>query len=324
MSEKEAFDIEILIAKFITDECNDAEVRQLEEWRAQSEENDKYVADALMIFQRAQLDVAEKFNSKSAWKNVEEKIKPQQRGRTAFIGLWKIAAGLILIAALSYLFFQQINSAEEFNIRSDAKVQVQTLPDQTTLALNRDSESRVIYNENKNTGIIELSGEAFISIPDDKKVNWQVKVDELTIEDIGTEFNVKAYPESPEVEVSVLSGEVRIYWKNQEGINITSGQKGTFNKSSGGFKLDVADRNVSAYQSKVFTYQNQTLETIVTQLSEVYKKTIILDGNIGSCTLTVDFENEELEDILSIISETLGLDLNQTQNSITLSGDGCF
>ncbi|MDN3205262.1 FecR family protein [Algoriphagus sediminis] len=324
MSEKEAFDIETLIAKFITDECNDAEVQQLEEWRAQSEENEKYVADALMIFQRAELDVDEKFDSNKAWQSVSERIETKPRSRTAFIGLWKIAAGLILIAALSYLFFQQINSAEEFNFSSDAKVQVQTLPDQTTLALNRDSESKVIYNEKKNIGIIELSGEAFISIPEDKKVNWQVKVEELIIEDIGTEFNVKAYPESPEVEVSVLSGEVRIYLENEEGINIMAGQKGAFNKSSGEFQLDIADPNVSAYQSRNFTYQNQTLETIADQLSEVYQIPIILDGDIGACTLTVNFENEELEDILSIISETLGLEVNQTKESITLSGDGCF
>lgn len=324
MSEKEEFEIETLIAKFITDECNQAEIKQLEKWRSQSEENEKYVADALEIFQRAKFAVEEKFDSKEAWKKVSARIEPKPKGGTAFIGFWKVAAGLILIAALSYLFYQQIGSKEEFNYTSETEVQIHTLPDQTTLALNRDSESKVTYNKRKNTGVIELIGEALISIPEDKKVSWQVKVEELIIEDIGTEFNVKAYPQSSKVEVSVISGEVRIYKLDQEAINITAGERAIYNKTTREFQIDLADRNVTAYHSKVFTFQGQTLETIVSQLSEVYQVPIFLEGDIANCTLTVNFEDEKLEDIVSIISETLGLEIIQTEEGITLSGEGCY
>ncbi len=324
MSEKEEFDIETLIAKFITDECSPAEIQELENWRAQSEENEKYVADALLIYQRAELAVDQKFDSQQAWKNVSARIESEPEGRSAFIGLWKFAAGLILIAALSYLFFQQLDTSEEFNFSSKTEVQIQTLPDQTTLALNRESESKVTYDERKNIGIIELSGEALVSIPDEKKVNWQVQVEELIIEDIGTEFNVKAYPDCDQVEVSVLSGEVRIYKADEDGISIAAGEKGIYNKTTGEFQMDVADQNVGAYQSKIFTYQNQSLETIAAQLSEVYQIPIILEGDIAGCALTVNFEDEELDDIISIISETLGLEVSETEESITLSGEGCF
>ncbi|MCS5490624.1 FecR family protein [Algoriphagus limi] len=324
MSEKEEFDIETLIAKFITEECNQAEIEQLENWRSQSEENEKYVADALKIFERAKFAVDEKFDSTEAWKKVSARIDTKPKGGTAFIGFWKAAAGLILIAALSYLFFQSLGLKEEFNFTSESEVQIHTLPDQTTIALNRESVSKVTYNERKNTGTIELSGEALISIPEDKKVIWQVKVEELVIEDIGTEFNVKAYPQSDEVEVSVLSGEVHIYKLGTEGINISAGEKASFNKTTGEFQVDEADRNVAAYQSKVFSYENQPLEKIVTQLSEVYQIPIFLDGDIGNCTLTVNFENEELEEVISIIAETLGLEIRQTEEGITLSGEGCF
>ncbi len=324
MSDKEEFDIETLIAKFITDECSAAEKEQLRDWRAQSAENEKYVSDALIIYERAKLAVDEKFDSQKAWQSVSQRIQTQPKGRSAFIGLWKVAAGFALIAALSFLIYQQIDTAEEYNFTSQAEVELQTLPDQTTLALNRESETKVTYDERKNTGLIELSGEALISIPEDKKVNWQVKVEELIIEDIGTEFNVKAYPESTEVEVSVISGLVRLYTANEEGIELSAGQKGIYDKTTGSFEMDVADQNVSAYQSRIFTYQNQDLLTITSQLSEVYQKDIILDGDIIGCTLTVNFEDEDLEEIISIISETLGLEVSETEDQITLSGEGCF
>jgi hypothetical protein len=49
-----------------------------------------------------------------------------------------------------------------------------------------------------------------------------------------------------------------------------------------------------------------------------------MEGNISGCKLTVAFENEDLETILEIISETLSLEVIEEADQIKLSGDGCF
>ncbi|WP_373396779.1 FecR domain-containing protein [Algoriphagus halophilus] len=162
-----------------------------------------------------------------------------------------------------------------------------------------------------------------ISIPEDKKVKWQVQVNELFIEDIGTVFNVKAYPTNPLIEVSVLEGEVRMYLQSKEGIQLLAGEKGIFDKNSGSFSKEETDANVDSYSTKSFSYLNQELAFVVAQLSEVYQTEIVLEGNIGGCRLTVDFENEELDTILSIISETLNLDITRNGSDIVLSGAAC-
>ena len=324
MSEQETFHIETLIAKYISGECDATEEQQIKDWRSLSSENEKYVADALVIFERAKLATDQEFDTQAAWGNVSNRIKSKPNGRSIFFSPWKIAAGIILISALSFLFYQLIGNEQELNFRSNAEVQTQVLPDKTTLALNRETETKVTYNERQKTGLIELKGEALINIPEDKKVNWVVKVDELLIEDIGTVFNVKAYPQSNQVEVSVVSGEVRLFVGNQMGIRLRANEKGVYHKETGQFQIAVANQNVTAYQTRTFTYQNQDLLTVITQLSEVYAKEILLEGDIGNCRLTVNFDEEELDEILSIISVTLGLELSESGNQIILSGEGCF
>lgn len=321
MSEQE--EVENLIAKHIVSEISPAEENKLQEWRTRSPDNEKYLKDALLIYRRAELNANEKFDSKSAWNKVSKHIHQKPKGRQVLFPFWKIAAGFLLIGALSYLIYSQIDSSQELNFQSSTEVQTQVLPDQTTLSLNRASQTKVTYDERKKSGLIELSGEALIDIPVDKKVTWKVKVNELIIEDIGTIFNVKAYPESTQIEVSVLEGEVRIFEADQERIRIQKGELVIYDKETKLFTVTQADQNIIAYQTRAFSFQNQELQTVVDQLAEVYQKEIILDGEIGSCTITVTFENEEIDEILSVIAATLGLTITEIGNQITLSGEGC-
>jgi ferric-dicitrate binding protein FerR (iron transport regulator) len=323
MSEQEEFYIDSLIAKYIVGEISPSEEKELKEWCALSEENQKVLDDELLIFQKANLGTDQQFDVDLAWTKIQPKIQTPKKGKQVYFTPWRIAASFILICTLSFLIYQQITATDRFQYVSENQVETQILPDQTKLALNRDSEVSIEYNERKKTGLIKLSGESLVSIPESKKVNWQVQVDQLFIEDIGTVFNVKAYPDSPIVEVSIIEGEVRMYLESDNGIILLAGEKGTYDKISNTFSKEEADPNVDSYTSRSFSYFNQDLASVVDQLSEVYQTNIILDGNIGACRLTVEFENEDLDTILSIISETLNLDITKSGSDIILSGAAC-
>ena len=323
MNEQEEFYIDSLIAKYIVGEISSQEEQELMDWCALSDQNQKVLDDELLIFQKANLGSDQSFDAELAWKKIQPKIQKTKKGKVIAFPVWKVAAGFILICAMAFLIYQQLNQPEKFEFLSENQVETQILPDQTSISLNRGSEVNVEYNEKKKTGLIKLSGESLISISEDKKVNWQVQVDQLLIEDIGTVFNVNAYPENPIVEVTVIEGEVRMYLNSQEGINLLAGETGTFNKSTGAFSKAEAESNVAAYSSRSFSYFNDDLASIIDQLSEVYQRPIRLEGAIGNCRLTVDFENEELDTILGIIAETLNLEIETSGNEIVLSGESC-
>lgn len=315
---------EELIMKFIVGEASGEEIRELKEWCALSPENQKYLDDAVLIFEKAQLPDEAEFDTDKAWKKVKNKISRNDRKTRSFIPFWGIAAGLILVFALSFLFYQNFFKAEEFRFVSENQVITQALPDQTEISLNQNSQVEVEYNERKKTGTIHLSGEALVSIPKTKKVDWLVEAGNLFIEDIGTVFHVKAYPESKTVEVTVQEGMVRFFTKSQPGITLQAGDKGIYVKSLDLFEIVEADPNVAAFKTRQFSFFEEELRNVVADLSAVYGREIILDGNVSECKLTVSFENEDLETVLSIIAETMSLQVSYEGDQIRISGEGCF
>lgn len=324
MSYTEEDYIEDLVGRFVVGEASEEQIRELQEWCALSPENQKYLDDAVLIYEKAQLSDQQKFDTDRAWEKVKSKISDRGGKIRLFTPIWGIAAGLILVLAFSFLFFRQYFQAEEFQFVSENQVVTQTLPDQTELSLNQNSSVKVEYNERRKTGIIHLTGEALISIPPTKKVEWLVEAGNLFVEDIGTVFHVKAYPDSKTIEVSVQEGMVRFFTKTQPGITLQAGDKGIYIKSLDAFDLVEANPNVTAFKTRQFSFFEKELREVVADLSVVYGLEILLDDNLATCRITVDFDNEELDTILSIIAETMSLEISNEGNQIRISGEGCF
>ncbi|WP_113922591.1 FecR family protein [Cognataquiflexum aquatile] len=318
--------IEDLIGKIIVGEASEAEIRELGEWCALSAENQKYLDDAKLIYEKAQLPGKEEFDADAAWEKVQNQIHGKDKKPWFIFPTWGIAAGLILIFALTFIFYsiRQSSQTQEFQFTADLTVVSQKMPDLTEISLNKNSDVRVDYNERKKTGTIHLSGEALINIPDSKKVNWTVQAGELHIDDIGTVFHVKAFPDSAIVEVTVQEGMVRFYKDDVEGITLSAGEKGIYDKDLNTFAKLEADPNVAAFVTKSFDFQEEELGQVLASLSQVYGRKIVMDGDISGCRLTVNFENEDLNTILEIIGETLGLKVIDEGSQIKISGDGCF
>jgi ferric-dicitrate binding protein FerR (iron transport regulator) len=318
--------IEDLIGKFIVGEASEPEISELMEWSAYSPENQKYLDDAKLIYEKAQLPGKGEFDADAAWKKVENQIHGNDKKTRFIFPTWGIAAGLVLIFAFTFIFYsiRQSSQTQEFEFTADLTVVTQKMPDLTEISLNKKSDVEVDYNEKKKVGTIHLSGEALINIPDSKKVNWTVQAGELHIDDLGTVFHVKAFPDSAIVEVTVQEGMVRFYKDKDEGIMLSAGEKGIYDKNLKTFSKLEADPNVAAFVTKTFDFQEEELGQVLATLSKVYGKKIVLEGDIYGCRLTVNFENEDLNTILDIIAETLSLEIIDEGSQIKITGDGCF
>jgi ferric-dicitrate binding protein FerR (iron transport regulator) len=317
-------DIEDLIGKFIVGEASEDEIRALRDWSALSIENQKYLDDSLLIFENAQLEDNSDFDAEMAWDKVKKQISGRGSKTRFFMPVWGIAASLTLLFAFAFLFYQSYFKAEEFQFVSENQVLTQVLPDNTEISLNQNSNVEISYNERRRTGTIKMEGELLINIPKDKKVEWTIQAGEVLIQDIGTVFHVKAIQESETVEVFVQEGIVKFYSNTQSGITLQAGEKGIYSKTNQEFFKAEANSNVTAFKTHYFTFNGQELSTVVEDLKAAFGKEIILDGAIESCKLTVDFVNEDLETILSIIAETMALEITYEGDSIRISGDGCF
>lgn len=106
-----------------------------------------------------------------------------------------------------------------------------TLPDGSTVRLIGDTQMTVAENFAENRSI-RLSGEAFFSVTKNEEKPFTVATDQLTVTVLGTEFNLKAYPETGETVVSLASGRVEV--TNEGGSTVLAPMEQLiYNKESG-------------------------------------------------------------------------------------------
>jgi transmembrane sensor len=320
--EETKYDIEALIGKVLTHEATADEQQQVTDWRNLSSENQKYYDHLKLVFEKS-VDGSQPYNADAAWEKIKSEIIRRRTQTLLPSTIWKIAASLVLISVLSYLVFWQFFSIEQATLTSEETVTSHILAEGTEVVLNKNSSIEIAWNARKKSGVIKLSGEASINIRHDEAKTWLVTAEDVFIRDVGTQFNVKAYPESSMIEVTVLEGEVQFYTQAQEGLHLKAGEHGVYSRSTQTFTKTMAGANVMSYKTLVFTFEDTDLKTVALELSAVYGQHINVPEHLSTCRVTVTFDNEELATILEIIAETLGLQVTPSADGFLLEGDRC-
>jgi transmembrane sensor len=189
--------------------------------------------------------------------------------------------------------------------------------------LNKETNIVYTFDKKKNTHVVNLKGEAYFSIKHNDEKKFIVKADEVYIRDIGTSFNVNAYPESNTIEVVVEEGEVMFYTDSDSGIYLKANGKGIYDKITKKFTIAEPEPNAVAYKTKFFIFSDTDLATVIQTLNEVYASQIAIPDHLRKCRLTATFNNENTEEIANVIAETLGLRVKQSGTVFSLEGTGC-
>ena len=205
---------------------------------------------------------------------------------------WKVAAGLLLTILAGVYFFNKRNEATNpIVVSSHSETVNDTLPDGSSVFLNKESTIRYAYHAKSDERRVELKGEAYFAIKHDETRKFVVDIDGVLIRDIGTEFNVKAPADAHTIEVVVNEGEVMFYTDEDSGVYLRAGAKGVYDKQLRKFTIEQPEANVLAYKTRVFNFNNTELSSVVRQLNAVYSKQIDLSPGVKFCRLTVGFNN---------------------------------
>jgi ferric-dicitrate binding protein FerR (iron transport regulator) len=330
---KEASDhIDNLLGKYLAGEASSSERDEVEAWIVASPENQRYFNDLKFISERAgKIQNWQPFDTDAAWTRMKSRVAPQEPKtihipkKSEFRIIWSIAASLVLVMAVAYILYTSTRKPVQTLALHAVHTTVEdTLPDKSVAFLNKGTTLDYEYNPREKVRKLKLKGEAFFDVKHKEQQPFIIESDDVIIEDIGTTFNVKAYPGNPTVEVFVESGEVAFYTKENPGIHLLAGETGIYNKESKSFaKLVESDTNILSYKTRVFNFYNSDLGTVVESLNEVYETKIQLRGNLKSCRLNVTFKNEPIESIAEIIAETLNLKITFSEKEILLEGSGC-
>ena len=149
------------------------------------------------------------------------------------------------------------------------------LEDGTEVWLN--AATRLIYPEvfDGQQRRVELEGEAYFKVAPDAEKPFIVCSRGQEVRVYGTEFNVHAYSDEPDIFTTLVEGSValRLSGDSQQSreLQLTPGHQTIFNPQSSTFNIKEVDTDVvTSWRSGSFVFENQTLEQIMRTLSRWY------------------------------------------------------
>ncbi len=321
-----------LIGKVLAGEATVQEQESVRLWRKQSGENEKYFRQLQEIFDNASSsNVQVEFDTDAAWSKVKSQLKKNDHRiipitRTPYFSPLRIAATIFLVVALStVIYLKTAPPVQTLAVESEKTTRQDTLPDGSTAYLNKKTELQYEYNPREKTRKVKLKGEAYFTVKHEEEKPFIIEADEILVRDIGTEFNLKAYPDKDTIEIVVTHGEVQFYTQQDPGLNLKAGEKAIYSKRAKEFyRIEKPDTNTLAYKTKVFSFNNTELQSVVALLNDVYNSKISLANEaLYNCRLTANFKEDNPEIIVEVIAETMGLELTKKDDQLILSGKGC-
>ena len=144
--------------------------------------------------------------------------------------------------------------------------------------LNSDSKLRIPENFEKSDRTVELiTGEADFEVVHNTKSPFRVKVNGQITEDIGTEFNINAYPDEAIVKTTLLKGSIKVIGKSKSMI-LKPGQQADISSAFNAIKIyDVDTDEVFAWKNGKFIFSSTPLEEIMRQLSRWYDVDVVYE-----------------------------------------------
>ena len=188
-----------LLVKHLLGEASPEEGEKIEQWIGADPSHGQYAEAFRRIWvESRRLAPAEPVDPTAAWERFLESGKLGGRAAAPVAKRWSaIAAVLILLAAGSYTWWKLDVQTIPLAWQSGPAIRIDTLPDGSRVTLNKFSSLRL--SEDKTSRAVRLSGEAFFEVAHDAHRPFTVQVNEVTIRDEGTGFNVRSTDSTTEI-----------------------------------------------------------------------------------------------------------------------------
>lgn len=225
----------------------------------------------------------------------------------------KIAASILipLILGFSIYFYRENKSLSNFmgtttsiNISSGEKTQI-VLPDGTLVSLNSATTLSYPSDFGLNKRNITLSGEAYLEVAKNENIPFCVNTDMISVEVLGTKFNINAYNNSDIVETSLLEGSVKITTrgKNSRSVILSPHEKAIYLKSRD--LLSVSQTNThfeTAWLRGEMVFRSARFSEIIDKLKKRYGVEIEVNGKgYDEELFTGSFKEDYIINVLKIL-----------------------
>ena len=184
------------------------------------------------------------------------------------------------------------SSIRKFTQRAEQKYLL--LPDSTQVWLNVASSLEFPETFQQGKREVYLVGEAFFDVKHAEKMPFIIHTGIVTTRVVGTAFNIKAYPDQPDIIVSVKRGKVQVSKNDQLVATLTVGQQVTVTAATQQAEIQpTKESRVAEWTTGQLSYTSRPLGDILKDLERNYNVTIELTaGSLEQEIVTTSFRRD--------------------------------
>lgn len=231
-------------------------------------------------------------------------------------------AAVVLLAVLAIWHLTHEPIPETFIIVAErGQKSTITLPDGSRVWLN--SASSISYTSDYNTKErnVLLQGEAYFDVAENPEIPFIVHASGLSVEALGTRFNVRAYVEDECIVTTLVEGQVKMTSGDVSEVLFPE-QESSFDKRTGQMtKSRVKDvaHMIPWIRNEIY-FAGDSLSEIAALLERMYNVTVMFDDReVGEYKYTGLVRNNSLQNVLELIATTSPVDYRMNADTVKFS-----
>ena len=256
----------------------------------------------LRYFQSGKLNTQEALRKVKARAGVDTTVRRMNFGRIkgkANLRWLVVAASVAVLLVVGAYTLLQPKTVE---LKAADQIAVYHLPDGTKVTLSPFSS---LYYQENNCRKVEMKGCVYYQVKHDEQHPFDVMGERGHVRVLGTQFMVDERTDAPEV--MVTSGMVMFSSHDAtKGILLTKGKRAKLLQGADKPQL-LADYDVNdvAWATHRLHFENAPLREVLDEISKLSGKQYVASDY--SKRLTGDFSTDSIPQVVSVISETLGV-----------------
>jgi len=327
----------LLLEKYSAGTCTEEELGLLNAWYAAlgKERPDQLLdpgSEAAMLLTQQKL---QELRARLAAVPAATSLQPVRGALWRRMGRWAaVVTGVALVSGMAYYGWQQRRQQAAIAMQAAPQTVDKlaysrhiTLPDSSTVVLHAGSrlEYPAVFSGSERAVI--LSGEAYFDIREDPTRRFVINTGRVKTTVLGTAFNIKAYPGSNEITVSVTKGKVKVEDGQQVLAVLTPDQQMVYNTMA----ATLTQKPVSALEQINWTQEDMVFESIpfeqiAATISKRYEVNIRFDNPaLAQCPVRASFSGtESLDEVLTVLCTVRNATYTMMPGGgVMIHGKGC-
>jgi ferric-dicitrate binding protein FerR (iron transport regulator) len=330
--ESKYINYQTLIVRFLSGDADDSEKSLLLDWLKENPDHVqefnriKEISDELK-YQSEKVD----FDAAKAFAAFKEKIHPQvdQPDSEPIVEIkklnlkkryiWYLSGAAAVITLLIAINFHISNSSSVYMIaKAEHQACSVVLKDGTKVSLAKNSSVFSSGKFDNGHRVVSLQGEATFEVKHDSNHPFTIKVNDISITDIGTVFRVNTDSVTKNTFIVVSEGIVRVNYFGNEVILYQGDYARTI---AGSKKLLLGKKTVKSHSSESkLVFENTSLEDIVKSINNRYNTSFeIATPELKNYKLNLSFDsNTTVDEIKRILSLALNAKIEEQKGKLII------